>query len=282
MNKLGDTIKVKTEHFTFEVYVKNNYARDVYYSQYLEVGESTKPCLSLTIFTEDAEQFFGPDTIKTAKLSNIEALYNCVIEDDDSKNYFSKYSFGKELLLWVIKYIKSNFTHVKYLELDDESYIPCNRENIQTLDLLSYSIAVNCKTWYELHFNAYLPSKSNFDNYKMKVKTFCSSEFKSKISWELFFLKYVTSRYANDIIKADEKTYENMYNNAKTFPEFFRTLSDFIGKEKRCIFFKHWLQSFVKNFVNVEKRWIIPLRPSGGGKKSRRINRKRTKTISNS
>jgi hypothetical protein len=260
--------QIKTAHYTFNVLIKNNFSGNIHYSQYLEVGDHAKPCLSLRINTAESEQIFDSSIIKTAKLSNIEALYNCVLEDD-AKERFETYSFGKELLLWVIDYIKINFTHVIYLQLDDESYIPCNRESEQTLDLLSYSIAINCKTWYEMNFNAILPSTEKYTIYKDEIKVYSSPEEKSKYNWKIFYLKNVTTPFAMNLIKADEDTYKNMYEESKTFPEFFRKLSDFIGKENRCVFFKNWLQEFIKSYINVEKRWIIPLHKNGGNRKRR-------------
>lgn len=233
---------------------KKNYRDGVYYSEYLEVGNPEKPCLSLTINTADAAQIFGADFIKTAKLSNIEALYECVLED---------YSFGKELLQWVIHYIKTNFSHVKYLQLDDNSYIPCNRELNDTLDLLSYSIAIHCKTWYELHFLAFMKERRESDMYKTSIENYKSPETKAKISWEVFYLKYITKPYPLDIVKNNEEKYKSMYNESLTFPDFFRTLSKSIDRENKCKFFKEWLQEFINSYVKVSRRWIIQLKQDG-------------------
>ena len=245
----GTTVtKITTEHFTFNLSTTNNHARGIWYSQYLQVGDTKKPCLSLTIHTTDAEALFGTTIIKTARLSNIEALYDCVLD---------KYSFGKELLSWVIQYIKSTFKHVEYLQLDDESYIPCNRESNETLDLLTYSIALYDKTWYELNFNAFIADKNLYTKYLSQIDTYKSNATKSEISWDRFFLQYVTLPYAKDIITANEEYYKNMYNTSSNFPEFFRKVKD--GIENKCKFFKGWLQEFISSYININRRWTIPV-----------------------
>ena len=85
------TKTIHTEHYSFITNTSNNRNRDnIWYSQYIEVGDSDKPCLSLTINTQEAYDMFDKKTVETAKLSNIEALYNCVLEED-AEDLFSKY-----------------------------------------------------------------------------------------------------------------------------------------------------------------------------------------------
>jgi hypothetical protein len=266
-------MNIQTEHYNFIVNVKKNYRDDIYYSEYLEVGNPEKPCLSLTINTAEAEEIFGAEFIKTAKLSNIEALYECVLQD--AKELFEKYSFGKELLQWVIHYIKTNFPHVKYLQLDDNSYIPCNRELNDTLDLLSYSIAIHCKTWYEFHFSAFIKERREYDIYKNSIEIYKRPETKAKVSWEVFYLKYITKPYPLDIIKNNEDKYKIMYNESLTFPDFFKSLSKSIDRENKCKFFKEWLQEFINSYVKVSRRWIIQLKREGGRRQTKKANYKK-------
>lgn len=213
-------------------------------------GKKEKPCLSLTIFTAECSEIFGIDFIKTANLSNIEALYECVMEENG-------HSFGKELLHWVINYIKENFSHVKYLQLNDESYIPCNKATNETLDLLSYSIALYCKTWYELNFNAIIIDKSKYDTYKKSIEIYKSPEMKAKINWDDFFLKNILYPFPHDIIIKDINTYKEIYDNSETFPIFFKKLSEYVGKENRCKFFKGWLELFISSYIDIGRKWTI-------------------------
>lgn len=265
-------IKIQTEHYTFNVLIKKNYNKDLYYSQYLEVGNPDTHCLSLTINTVEAAEKIGPESIKTAGLSNIEALYECV--EGDAEKLFEQYSFGKELLEWVINYIKTNFPHVKYLQLDDISYIPCNRRLDDKLDLLSYNIALYCKTWYELNFSAFILNKNTYDRYKRNIEIYRSPETKAGISWEKFYLKNVTNQYTSEIIKNNEEYYRNMYNDSDTFPAFFRTLSKTIKKEDKCNFFKWWLQNFISSFINITRRWVIQLKQDAGHRTTKRNSKK--------
>lgn len=270
---MGEPITIHTAHYTFNLDIRNNFSRGVWFSQHLVVGDPIKPCLSLNISTVESLSVIPNNKIDTAKLCNIEALYNCVLEDD-AEDLFSKYSFGKELLEWVIEYIKTEFKHVKFLELDDQSYIPCNRETNETLDLLTYSIAVNKKTWYELHFNAFINDKQLYEKYNKQIQVYSLESTKSD-NWDTFFLKNFTSMYARDTILQNEGLYKNMYEESKTFPEFFRKLANAVGKEEKCKFFKWWLQEFISSNINISRRWTIKLKVDGGKsqRKSRRLRK---------
>lgn len=259
---------IKTEHYTFNVRIKPDYVREVLFKYYIDIGDSNKPCLSLIIFTEEAANMIQDGLEKVAKLSNIDALYDCVI--DQTKEDFSKHSFGKELLQWVIGYIKSEHKQVIYLQLDDESYIPCNRKPIETVDLLTYSIALNKKTWYELNFNAFIEKKDIYNKYKSEVNTYSLVSTKSSSSWELFFLKNVTSMYARNKILENEDLYKRIYEESSTFPEFFKKLAETIGRDDKCKFFKGWLQEFISSYIVISRRWTIRLKSEGGYNKSRR------------
>jgi len=269
--------KNSTEHYTFHILKKRKFTRGMEYMNYFEVGDSAKPCLSLTVYTEQAGPLFGTELIKTAKLCNIEALYNCVLEED-AKTLFEMYSFSQELVRYVIKLIKTHYTHVYMLQLDDESYIPCNREQHDTLDLLTYSIAKYGMTWYERAYNAILSDKSMFQRYREEVHEYMSTEFKQSVPWDIFLFVHFGSatEYANQFMKQHLSAIKALYEDAPTFPVFFRTLSVMVGKKHTCQFFKSWLQQFIGSHIHIHRRWLIPLRAIGG---KRHTNRTRNSKI---
>jgi len=256
--------RIHTEHFTFDLLVKDNYFRGTHFSQYLELGKKEKPCLSLTIPTAESIEIRRYENYNIAGLSNIESLYECVI--GMSYNNFKKHSFGKELLNWTIEYIRTKFPHIEFLELTDESAIPCNREINDKLDLLSYSIALYGKTWYELKFNAIIQNKEKYDIYRREVESYISAKM---VDWDTFSLNKMNNQYVREALIANEEIYKTMYESSKTYPEFFNKVSKYVGDNK-CKFFKGWLQNFIEAYVNISKRWAIPIRSIGGARKSRK------------
>ena len=255
--------RVRTEHYTFDLLVKDNYVRDIHFSQYLELGRKEKPCLSLTIPTAESIEIRRYENYNIAGLSNIESLYDCVI--GMSYNNYKKHSFGKELLTWVIGYIKTKFPHIKFIELTDESAIPCNREIKDELDLLSYSIALYGKTWYELKFNAIISNKEKYDIYRREVDSYI---FSKMVDWDTFSLNKIDNQYARDALTENEEIYKSMYETSKSYPEFFKKVSIHVGNNK-CKFFKGWLRNFIESYVNISKRWSIPI-SRGSARKSRK------------
>lgn len=259
-----EQLRGRTEHFTFDLSVKDNYVRGTHFSQYLELGKKSKPCLSLTIPTSESINLRRYEKINIAYLSNIESLYDCVI--GMSYNNFKKHSFGKELLNWTIGYIKTKFPHIEFLELTDESAIPCNRETNDILDLLSYNIALYGKTWYELKFNAIITNKEKYDIYQREVESYISSKM---VDWDTFSLNKMNNQYVREALIENEDIYKTMYETSKSYPDFFKKVSTHLGNNK-CKFFKGWLQDFIESYVSISKRWTIPIRSIGGARKSRK------------
>lgn len=124
--------------------------------------------------------YIEPAVASLEKINSLEECSYYELTDD----YLEKYSFGKEILFAIVSIIASNLPHIKTFNLNDKSIIRCNRANGDTLDLLTYSIAIHGKTWYEKTFNAYIYNTSKYNDYKNKINTFISEKFKETISFD--------------------------------------------------------------------------------------------------
>jgi len=263
---MSDFLILKTDHYKFKIKVSNNTLYNKIISKYFLLGDESQPCLSFILYTKEAQEIMGNDIIYTANLMNIERLKECIM-NDVSHEYFEKYSSNIELLNEFLKYIKNNYSYIKEIKLNDSTYIPCNKTD--TLDLLSYYIALHGKTWYEDKYNAY--SKDNYDKYKEQLKNYISKEFKSKISWDIFYAKYILlgSNFAKNIIDNNFEMCKNIFEISKTFPEFFNSINKKIIREYKCIFFKSWLEQFIIDTIKIPREWFIPLHQKGGKSKSK-------------
>lgn len=218
-----------------ELKIKDNYHKDMHISQYVEIGDKDNH-LSLYIPTHEFEQV-------NANLSVHDVLYNCVIDDSQNRK-------AKGLLEFAIQYVKK-FPHIQCLKLHDSSYHPYNRAINDQLDLLSYSIALYGKTWYEIHFNAF---SDDYDTFRKEVEVYMSGKM---IEWFVFFHTNILGGYSYDIVIGDEETYEAIYNSSNTYPEFFQKLNNHIGRDP--IFFRSWVNNFISSFVNIPRYWYIPV-----------------------
>jgi hypothetical protein len=264
---MSNILKLKTEHYMFEIEVTDNKLHDKIISKYFLLGNDIQPCLSFILYTKEAEEILGKDVIYTANLMNIERLKECII-NEVSDEYFEKYSSNIELLNAFLKYIKKTYPYIKEIKLNDKSYIPCNKED--TLDLLSYYIALYGKTWYEDKYKAY--SKNNYSLYKEQIKNYISKEFKSKISWDLFYVKYIllANNFTKNIINNNISICKDIYEKSNTFPDFFNSINKKVEKKYKCYFFKSWLENFISDNIKVSREWYIPLQQFGGNLKDRR------------
>jgi hypothetical protein len=242
---------VKTPHFS---YILNMERKKDAVSDFIffRVGNKSQPCLEGHI-----QMPGGNDRLSylasTAALSKIDALEQCALEYDE------KHSFGTELLFSFINAVKANYPHVKKIKLYDASFVPCDRSKGDTLDMLTYSIALYGKTWYELKAGAY-PDYGQ-GSYNEDIRRYVSPEFKSSLGFEhiLYFLRMSRNEYATNIIEKSLSKYESMYNSFKTFPEFFQALNKLVSKQEKCNFFKDWMESFIRKYVRYIRDWIIDI-----------------------
>lgn len=248
---------IKTEHFTFELKrknIENNYIHEAVFL----VGDENQPCLSLfvplrlTELGETNSRF--QDKINIATLPYLEVIKDC-IHDELANDLINKYSFGRELLNFMISGLKQNFKHIQYLSLNDQSNIHCGKN--KKLDLITYSMALYGKTWYELNFNAVqLPTNCE---YELAVKNYMKPS--TKTAYPFFELanfakqnmmahRYFTEHY-NEL--------EAEYNTCSTISEFLIALSKKIGRENKCIFFNVWISNFIISFIPINRDWYIPI-----------------------
>ena len=248
-------VHVKTDYYSFTMEIKESNSPHTYY---FTIGEKKKPCLKFSVLMPDVPIEFKHE-IHIVQLGQVEALEECS-ENDIHDNYMDIHSMGKELMNIVIHTLKRHFPHVIYIQLSDKSYIPCRREWNETLDLLTYSIALYGKTWYEKTYKAVFEPKDLFIQYRNTIKEYMSSEYKIKSPFETV-LKYLVTypnEYAKNLIYSDMDKYKNMYTSSDTFPVFFRSLVNNVPKKDKCKLFKSWLEAFIYDRIpNIPRKWIF-------------------------
>jgi hypothetical protein len=253
----------------------------------LLVGDVTKPCLQANITTppdypikvedERLREMYN-SAYPIARLSNIEALIECVY-NEINETYMENHSFGLELLNALVFILNKKYTFVKKVRFNDRSYIPCNRSLNDTVDLMSYSIALYGKTWYERKINAYIENKTIYNDYKNQVSYFTSREFKNIITYESITTKIVEdgTMFAKEELHKNYNKWYTYFMTSPTLPVFFKHVLSDINKNDKCVFCNNWLSLFVGSYVTLHREWIfdIPVNyiRTSASKSRRRKNR---------
>lgn len=281
LKDVWEVLPVQTSNYKFNLeYIAKIHKKGVYDQGHLFVGDINNPCLSITFNLPGIRLLnthFEDRDISVAFLNKVKYLKECIL---DSKEKNSKSSFTKEMIIAVIKEIKKSFPHILHLQLHDSSYIPCDDDS-DTLDLITYNTALYKKSCYEKEFNAYFVPRDTFVEYKCKIEKYASSETKLKYSWKEFYDNHVGNfnPYAKNIFKEKYSEYENLYENSKTFPEFFIALSKTVPREYKCKFFRDWLETFIEAEMNIklQRWWYIDLYTvqKGGTRKRHKTRRRR-------
>jgi hypothetical protein len=250
-------IQRKTEHYSFTMelttryYMKDNSPL----SFHINVGNPINPCLSISISSKESATLFGDAHIQTANINNIKNLKECILEEEKDD---TKYSFTKEMLVSVMEYIRDTYPYILRCKLIDKSYIPCDEND--TVDLLTYSIALYGTTWYESTFNAYIKSPI-YDVYRKEVDIYSSPETKEEYTWDIFTLKYLqsSSTWTHDKFIENNEEYKELYTTSNTFPIFFKRLSETIPRKDKCKFFKYWLEEFINERIHIVREWFFDM-----------------------
>jgi hypothetical protein len=253
-------LQFQTPHYSFQMTITqtNNMFRTFNFI----VGNPLKPCLEGIINLEcNIKNNRFKSYENTVNLIKLDALEECSLEDITNE-YMDKYSFGKEMLDSIVFFINQQFQSIKTIKLNDMSYIPCNRESGDTLDLLTYSIALYKKTWYEERLDAYTLPKENYELYRKQVENYSSKEFKESYSFDEFVhIVRTNNSFALETIENNFDPYKEIYEKASTFPDFFREISKTIPKKNKCRFFKDWLYSFISSNITIDRTWYFDLFP---------------------
>jgi hypothetical protein len=245
-------VKRTTKNYEYILHFELKHSRNGYTSAHLFVGDPKDPCLSLSVPLQDSlkNNRYDVSDLSIANLNKIKDMKECIVSGNGP-------SFAKELLTDVITVIRNNYDHIRHISLTDSSYIPCDVDD--TLNLLSYSVGLYGKTWYELNYDAYFVPRDKFIEYKCNVSEYSKKE--TKLVWEKFIKSiYGTLNiFAKEIFDEHANIIRDMYNAADTYPLFFQALSKFVPKEHKCKFFKDWFERFIENFVVVPRNWYIDL-----------------------
>jgi hypothetical protein len=269
LEDVWESVQINTSNYKFELQYKAKiHSKKVYDAGHLFVGNEENPCLSITFNLPGLRELnsrFTSTDISVAHLNKIKNMKECILEDktnSSQSSHSSHSSFAKEMLDAVIVEIKRSFPFIHHIKLRDSSYIPCDGD-ADTLDLLFYNIALYKKTWYEQTFNAYFVPRDTFIQYKCAIENYATIETKSAFSWVEFYNTAlgVSNYYAQQQFRNNIEKYEALYNNSKTFPDFFVELSKTIPKKDKCKFFKDWLESFLQDNMKIQniRVWYIDL-----------------------
>jgi hypothetical protein len=247
-------LQVQTPHYNFEMKITKK--EDTYY--YFSVGDGYIPSIEGGINLENKS---SKSLYNTAHLSRIHVIERCS-EEDINQGYLNSHSIGKEMLDALIFLINSQFPSIKTLELSDTTYLPYKSDTYNSLDLLTYSIGLYKKTWYEEKLNAYILPKEKHEEYRRQVEEYASKDTKNSIPFfDIYAVMVMSNPSAANIVYPNMEMYEKMYEESESLPEFFQKISKPIKLEEKCSFFKGWLSSFINSKVDVIRQWHFDIYP---------------------
>jgi len=255
------TIRVGTPHYEFNMFVEHKI--NAFHSITFLIGSKSDPCLNAEIKVENrtGNQRMNIQ-INKGIIYNIASNKSCALGEHITEDYMEKHSMGKEILEAILYYIHDKYPAIARIKLNDMSNIPCS--SVESLDLITYSIALYGKTWYEQKMGAYIENKQTYTMYQESVGRYISKETKASLSWSDIYnkMKSKEGTYISEMLQKHYTDWEELFNKSETLPLFFKELSKYIPRAKKCIFFKGWLEAMIHSYVSpIERSWTIELKP---------------------
>lgn len=210
------------------------------------IGGHDKYCIEAQIFKENST-FSSFIDISVGNLSQIYFNVGCSL-----KGGFKRGEDTNLIIQLMISYINKTYPYIKSLSFTDASFRSC--DNGHTVGLAEMSFITTGKTWYELHYKAYIETP-----YKVIVDENISNynNLKKKVSWEMM-TNYIRTPPPTFTIEQ----LHILFDNSTTWQEFFSTIRNTIGISTFCIFISPWLHLFVKSLVKIPFsgiKYLLPL-----------------------
>jgi hypothetical protein len=256
-------LNVQSRHYEYVMSVKHNITPPLHTVQ-CNVRCGNKNCLDVQITLENLSSNDRFDIHQnSAVINRVESHKSCITDKGYTEDYIAAHSIGQELLKDILYYIHINYPSITRIKLNDMSSIPCSP--VESLDLITYSIALYGKTWYEQKMGAYIENKQKYVMYRGRVERYMSKETKASLSW-IDMLGKMTPKskniYMDEMLQKHAAKWEELFNKSETLPLFFIELSKHIPRAKKCIFFKGWLEAMIKSYVSpIEDIWMIEVEP---------------------
>lgn len=243
------------------------------YSRNFKIGGNYSDCVNVSV---SYDKYHNPISAKIVTLIH-----------DEECSLSTPLDNGEGTILMIktlLRYIKTKIPEINEFLFEDKSNIECGTEEEKyqkrrrkrgtyavPLVLYYFSIAFNCVTWYEKHFNAYQQDISVHKAYRSCVKELLKEE-KMKPLFDDFL------RIAQPPMKNLDELKE-IYDRTATYGDFFNS----IPKENRCRLVREWISTFMEYYLkDVFKNtgWVIDVRKidekheqCGGGTRKKGGNR---------
>lgn len=211
---------------------------------FLSIGGKKDGCVTIEV---DEKETGYHENYKTAHINSIEYNKRCnkngdLLQGEGTRNMIRfALAATKRLCPWVEEY-----------SLRDASARTCALGGPE-INLSDMYIALYNQTWYEKHFDARIHDSAAHEKYRKMLKKLSSKKFKEASPYERF-RRALGIRFDKDVI--------TLYEDSKTFREFFDRLNAIKSKEEVCIVLQPWITKFIRDLVlereiMIEGRWDI-------------------------
>jgi hypothetical protein len=186
-------------------------------------------CIQLQIMKPESSYARIAD-VRIGNLSKLAYHIDCTDQRD-----FQRGIDTTNLVKCILSYVHDTYPYVSHLSFTDMSTRPCDSGAVVSLPELSY--LTTGKTWYEMHFSAFLepPYADLFNQEHAKFQS-----LKQYIPW---------GTLERDFFGKMPPGTEDLYAASPTWQAFFHEIRNRMGVSDFCSFASPWLTPFMRQFM---------------------------------
>ena len=173
---------------------------------------------------------------------------------------YTKGKDTKQLLFFLVQYINNKYPQVKELLFNDMSTKECISDHSinAEVNLAVMTYLYSEKTWYEKASGAFAAPQSEKEFVTIKSKFRKAKE----TPWDIMS---ATIKNHEQYSGHSDNELETLYQNSKSWKEFFEPIYKKIDISDFCVFISIWLDSFIlKYFNNLQSlTFIMPIKDYG-------------------
>lgn len=229
-------IKVGTKHLKMSIYETESIVN-------IYIGGPKLYCIHATINKEDS-RLVQMGFLKLA-IGTIEQIYynkQCSLEHN-----FTQGIDTNMIIILLCQYVRDKYPYVTHLKFNDASHRSC--ENGTEVSLMVMTFLYSGMTWYQKNFHAIIVP-DEMGRYNKIVKKY--DDEKKKYSWDAF-----NEIFIKGSLPLSEEKMKTLYDNAKTWMDFFKPLMEEIKIAEFCNFISPWLPKFINSILK-DNFLIIP------------------------
>jgi len=248
--------ELKTDKYTYNISIQTSSKTNIIYSRYFSIGSyvletgEKKTCVDIYVMYPEFKKEIPTANYKIANLITTHYNEKCSVDEKLERGTAS--GEVNHILNTAMYFVSKICPFIEGFDLNDASTRQC--DNDTNIVLSYFSITQYQKTWYEKHFNAYIPDRVKRSKYETIVTELMLRKLPEWDTFDAIFLRNVETNV--------KLALKSIAQKSTTYKELFRNIHA-EGISRACVLLQPWIEKLmlpttIRNYV-LFTQWVIPI-----------------------